>query len=262
MAEWYEQSFGEDYLLVYKHRDFQGAYQEVQKMISWLKLPQGSSVLDLCCGMGRHSLALADAGYKVTGVDLSGVLLREAHASDPEGRVSWHQGDMREVPLEESFDAVVNLFTSFGYFEEDAEQLRVLKEIYRLLKPGGRFIIDYLNPAYVVAHLVPHSSRADEGSQIEEHRVIEDGFVKKQIAIRSIASVSASHGGAAGQDTTVAGEEPARVYHERVKLYPYEKFRALLEEAGLSVEQVHGSYNEDEYIENASPRMIFVGVRA
>ncbi|MFK4302730.1 ubiquinone/menaquinone biosynthesis C-methylase UbiE [Paenibacillus sp. RC254] len=247
MAEWYEQSFGEDYLLVYKHRDFQGAYQEVQKMISWLKLPQGSSVLDLCCGMGRHSLALADAGYKVTGVDLSGVLLREAHASDPEGRVSWHQGDMREVPLEESFDAVVNLFTSFGYFEEDAEQLRVLKEIYRLLKPGGRFIIDYLNPAYVAAHLMPHSSREDEGSQIEEHRVIEDGFVKKQIAIRSIV---------------VAGEEPARVYHERVKLYPYEKFRALLEEAGLSVEQVHGSYNEDEYIENASPRMIFVGVRA
>ncbi|MGG1652668.1 class I SAM-dependent methyltransferase [Paenibacillus sp. NRS-1783] len=247
MAEWYEQSFGEDYLLVYKHRDFQGAYQEVQKMISWLKLPQGSSVLDLCCGMGRHSLALADAGYKVTGVDLSGVLLREAHASDPEGRVSWHQGDMREVPLEESFDAVVNLFTSFGYFEEDAEQLRVLKEIYRLLKPGGRFIIDYLNPAYVAAHLVPHSSREDEGSQIEEHRVIEDGFVKKQIAIRPIV---------------VAGEEPARVYHERVKLYPYEKFRALLEESGLSVEQVHGSYNEDKYIENASPRMIFVGVRA
>ncbi|MET3208345.1 UNVERIFIED_CONTAM: ubiquinone/menaquinone biosynthesis C-methylase UbiE [Paenibacillus sp. PvR008] len=247
MTEWYEQSFGEDYLLVYKHRDFQGAYQEVQKMISWLKLPQGSSVLDLCCGMGRHSLALADESYKVTGVDLSDVLLREAHAADPEGRVSWHQGDMREVPLEESFDAVVNLFTSFGYFEEDAEQLKVLKEIYRLLKPGGRFIIDYLNPAYVAAHLVPHSSREDEGNQIEEHRVIEDGFVKKQIAIRSIA---------------VADEEPARVYHERVKLYSYEKFRALLEEAGLSVEQIHGSYNEDEYIDHASPRMIFVGVRA
>jgi ubiquinone/menaquinone biosynthesis C-methylase UbiE len=260
MAEWYEQSFGEDYLLVYKHRDFQGAYQEVQKMISWLKLPQGSSVLDLCCGMGRHSLALADAGYKVTGVDLSDVLLREAHAADPEGRVSWHQGDMRAVPLDESFDAVVNLFTSFGYFEEDGEQLKVLKEIYRLLKPGGRFIIDYLNPAYVALHLVPHSSREDEGNWIDEHRVIEDGFVKKQIAIRSSASAATAET-AAGLDTA-AGEESARVYHERVKLYPYEKFRALLEQAGLSVEQVHGSYNEDQYIEDASPRMIFVGMRA
>ncbi|WP_226001858.1 class I SAM-dependent methyltransferase [Paenibacillus sp. BJ-4] len=260
MAEWYEQSFGEDYLLVYKHRDFQGAYQEVQKMISWLKLPQGSSVLDLCCGMGRHSLALADAGYQVTGVDLSGVLLREAHAADPEGRVSWHQGDMRAVPLDESFDAVVNLFTSFGYFEKDEEQLKVLKEIYRLLKPGGRFIIDYLNPAYVAAHLVPHSSREDEGNWIEEHRVIEDGFVKKQIAIRSSESAATAEA-AAGLDP-ITGEESVRVYHERVKLYPYEKFRALLEQAGLTVEQVHGSYNEDQYIEEASPRMIFVGMRA
>lgn len=261
MAEWYEQSFGEDYLLVYKHRDFQGAYQEVQKMISWVKLPQGSSVLDLCCGMGRHSLALADAGYKVTGVDLSDVLLREARAADSEGRVSWHQGDMRAVPLDERFDAVVNLFTSFGYFEQDEEQLSVLKEIHRLLKPGGRFIIDYLNPAYVAAHLVPHSSREDDGNWIEEHRVIEDGFVKKQIAIRSSASAVTARD-AAGPDTTAAGEESARVYHERVKLYPYEKFRALLEQAGLSVEQLHGSYNEDQYIEDASPRMIFVGVRA
>ncbi|MCC3378686.1 class I SAM-dependent methyltransferase [Paenibacillus farraposensis] len=261
MGEWYEQSFGEDYLLVYKHRDFQGAYQEVQKMISWVKLPQGSSVLDLCCGMGRHSLALADAGYKVTGVDLSDVLLREARAADSEGRVSWHQGDMRAVPLDERFDAVVNLFTSFGYFEQDEEQLSVLKEIHRLLKPGGRFIIDYLNPAYVAAHLVPHSSREDDGNWIEEHRVIEDGFVKKQIAIRSSASAVTARA-AAGPDTTAAGEESARVYHERVKLYPYEKFRTLLEQAGLSVEQLHGSYNEDQYIEDASPRMIFVGVRA
>lgn len=224
-------------------------------MISWLKLPQGSSVLDLCCGMGRHSLALADAGYKVTGVDLSNVLLREARAADSEGRVSWHQGDMREVPLDESYDAVMNLFTSFGYFEKDEEQLKVLKEIYRLLKPGGRFIIDYLNPAYVTAHLVPHSSREDEGNWIEEHRVIEDGFVKKQIAIRSAASVTATEAASALGTTPTEGE-PARVYHERVKLYPYEKFSGLLEQAGLSVEQVHGSYNEDQYIEDASPRMI------
>ncbi|MGZ0042651.1 class I SAM-dependent methyltransferase [Paenibacillus ottowii] len=261
MAEWYEQSFGEDYLLVYKHRDFQGAYQEVQKMISWLKLPQGSSVLDLCCGMGRHSLALADAGYNVTGVDLSNVLLREARAADTEGRVSWYQGDMRAVPLEERFDAVVNLFTSFGYFEKDEEQLKVLKEIYRLLKPGGRFIIDYLNPSYVAAHLVPHTSREDEGNWIEEHRVIEDGFVKKQIAIRSAASVTTTEA-ASDLGTTQADAERERVYYERVKLYPYEKFRELLEQAGLSVEQVHGSYDEDQYIEDASPRMIFVGMRA
>src|SRR5690606_41599411 len=83
MAEWYERSFGEDYLLVYKHRDVQGAKREVHTMISWLDLPVGAKVLDLCCGMGRHSMALVEAGYEVTGVDLSDVLLREARKNDP-----------------------------------------------------------------------------------------------------------------------------------------------------------------------------------
>lgn len=243
MTEWYEKSFGEDYLLVYKHRDVQGAYQEVRKMIAWLNLPEGAEVLDLCCGMGRHSLALADAGYQVTGVDLSEVLLREAKAQDTEGRVQWYQGDMRKVPLEHSYDAVVNLFTSFGYFEEDGEQLKVLREIRRLLKPDGHYIIDFMNPAYVERHLVPHSSREDDGNQIVEDRVIEDGYVKKQIAIT---------------DEDSDGAE-ARVYQERVKLYTYEKFSSLLQEAGLSVQQVHGSYNEDKYVESESPRMIFLG---
>lgn len=68
---------------------------------------------------------------------------------------------MRDLPLTGGFDAVVNLFTSFGYFEEDEEQVKVLREIYRMLKPGGKFVIDYLNPAYVIRHLVPHSTRED-----------------------------------------------------------------------------------------------------
>lgn len=89
MTEWYEKSFGEDYLVVYKHRDFGGARKEVERMISWLGLPPGSKVLDLCCGMGRHSLALAEAGYEVTGVDLSEVLLREARSQTGAEQVTW-----------------------------------------------------------------------------------------------------------------------------------------------------------------------------
>lgn len=240
MSEWFERSFGEDYLLVYKHRDLQGAYQEVQRMIRWLKLPQQAKVLDLCCGMGRHSMALADAGYNVTGVDLSDVLLKEARLQDPDHRVEWFKGDMRHLPLEGGFDAVVNLFTSFGYFEDDQENLRVLQEIKRMLKPEAQFIIDFLNPIYVEQTLVPYSVREDEGQKIEQLRKIEDGYVKKEIII-----------------TNEAGHE--RRYNERVKLYKLEQFQALLAQADLTVSQVYGNYDESAYDLTTSPRMIFVG---
>ncbi|WP_150269544.1 class I SAM-dependent methyltransferase [Paenibacillus tepidiphilus] len=243
MSEWYERSFGEDYLIVYRHRDFSGARREVESMIGWLSLPQGAKVLDLCCGMGRHSVALAEAGYEVTGVDLSEVLLREARTLEGAEAITWVRSDMRQLPLAGGFDAVVNLFTSFGYFEEDEEQVKVLKEIHRMLKPGGKFIIDYLNPAYVIKHLVPHSTREDGDTLIDESRRIEDGYVKKNIVLTSKT------------DST------PRVYQERVKLYPLEQFSALLSAAGLSLKAVHGSYDEGEYHAETSTRMIFTGTR-
>lgn len=250
MSEWFERSFGEDYLLVYKHRDMQGAKREVHKMISWLGLPKGAKVLDLCCGMGRHSMALHEAGYEVTGIDLSGVLLKEARSNDPEGTITWIQSDMRNLPLEDGeFDAVVNLFTSFGYFDRDEEHVKVLKEISRVLKPEGQFIIDFLNPEYTVSHLVPHSQRVDDGQKITENRVIEDGYVKKKITIiddRVSASIENSI-------------QQTRNYLERIRMYTREQFADMLNRSGLMLKKVHGDYDEEEYDEVHSPRMIMVG---
>lgn len=240
MKEWYLESFGNDYLIVYKHRGLQGAYHEVKRMIGWLHLPQGAEVLDLCCGMGRHSIALAEFGYQVTGVDLSEVLLQKAMRLDVDGQVAWHRGDMREVPLDSQFDAVVNLFTSFGYFTEDAENERVFQEMDRLLKPGGKFIVDFLNPAYVKKHLVPSSQRIEEGITIRETRTIEEGFVRKKIVI--------SQDGA-----------PDRTYLEQVKLYKRAAFEEMLKKAGLHIDQIYGGYDEQRYEAELSPRMIFVG---
>lgn len=240
MKEWYKESFGEDYLIVYKHRDFQGAKHEVLRMAGWLDLEPDAEVLDLCCGMGRHSLALADLGYRVTGMDLSKVLLREARSKDKEGRVHWVQGDMREVPLKGPFDAVVNLFTSFGYFNEDSENGKVIAEMSRLLKEGGRFLIDYLNAGYVAAHLVPSSERTENEMVIYENRSMEDGFVRK--AIRLVEP----------------GKEERR-YQEQVRLYTLDDFRSMCSKSGLVIDRVYGNYDAGGYDPVQSPRLIMTG---
>ncbi|WP_205516176.1 class I SAM-dependent methyltransferase [Paenibacillus sp. SYP-B3998] len=237
---WYQESFGNDYLVVYKHRDLQGAYHEVKKMMDWLDLPQGVEVLDLCCGMGRHSMALAEFGYEVTGVDLSEVLLDEAVKQDVNKQVKWLRGDMRDVPLEQPYDAVVNLFTSFGYFDEDEQNEKVFHEIHRLLKANGRFIIDFLNPVYVKANLVPQSERSEEGLLIRESRSIEDGCVRKRIVISQ-------------------EDGPDRHYLEQVKLYERASFETMLRKAGLHIDDVFGGYDGQSYDAQTSSRMIFVG---
>jgi ubiquinone/menaquinone biosynthesis C-methylase UbiE len=235
---WYQESFGNDYLIVYKHRDLQGAYHEVKKMIDWLGLKQGAEVLDLCCGMGRHSMALAEFGYDVTGVDLSEVLLNEAVKLDAGKQVSWLRGDMREVPLDRQYDAVVNLFTSFGYFDEDEQNEKVLHEVHRLLKEGGRFIIDFLNPVYVQSNLVPQSERREEDLLIREARTIEDGCVRKRIVISQKGTAD-------------------RQYLEQVKLYDRTTFEAMLLKAGLHIDHVYGEYDGQAYDAEASSRLIF-----
>jgi SAM-dependent methyltransferase len=245
LKQWYEQSFGKDYLLIYNHRKRQDAAEEIAKMIVWLNLPSQSKVLDLCCGTGRHAIALADAGYRVTGVDLSAELLQEARAADMDNRIRWIESDMRNLPFKESterFDAVLNLFTSIGYFEEDSEHLKVLEQVRLALKPEGRFIIDYLNVRHTIDRLVPRSEKIIEGNVITETRQVQAGFVMKSIVIQKTG-------------------RPLRYYKERVKLYTLEAFSEMLAQSGLFIDAVYGNYDGSTYDEQQSPRMIMVGHR-
>ncbi|QYR24253.1 class I SAM-dependent methyltransferase [Paenibacillus sp. sptzw28] len=233
-------------MIVYRHRDWEQADREVQKMAGWLELPDSAEVLDIGCGMGRHALALARLGFKVTGIDLSEALLEKARECNIEERIeALIQGDMRALPFENGrFRATVNLFTSFGYFEDESDNRRVLKEIRRVLRADGKFLIDFLNPAYVKRHLVPHSVRVDAqtGLQIEENRTIMDGWVVKQITIGSPGD-----------------RDAVRSYEERVRLFPLEWFAGALAEAGLTLDSVYGDYEGCTYNEMESPRMIMAG---
>ncbi|QKI81333.1 class I SAM-dependent methyltransferase [Kroppenstedtia eburnea] len=236
---WYEESFGEDYLLVYRHRNRAGAGREVEAAAEWLDLKKGESVLDLCCGTGRHSIALDDLGLKVTGIDLSSVLLQVARENSRGRRIEYVHGDMRDLPFTEgSFDAVLNLFTSFGYFAEDDENVKVLSEIARVTRHGGRFLVDFLNRKAVESSLVPRSEREQEGTRILEERWIDGDFVRKKITL-----------------TDHRGE---RHYEERVKMYDRDQMLRMMEAAGLTVGQVRGDFDGSLY-SGDSPRMIITG---
>src|SRR5207248_4506086 len=145
---WYVSVFGEDYFDIYgRMLSEEHTTREVEGIIQFLDLPPGSRILDLACGHGRHSIPLAERGYRITGQDLSEVFLSRARTeADVRGAtVNWVHSDMREIPFVDEFDAVINIFTAFGYFESDAENQQVLHQVYKALRPGGRLLLELMH---------------------------------------------------------------------------------------------------------------------
>jgi SAM-dependent methyltransferase len=152
---WYKTLFGEDYLHIYEPvLTPERTQREVDGIVKLLALPQGSSILDLCCGHGRHAIPLAQRGYKVTGQDLSEVFLREAEkeALAQNVNVHWLNSDMRNIPFEKEFDAVINIFTAFGYLEDQVEDQKVLQQVCKALKPEGLFLFEMVHRDGLIRH--------------------------------------------------------------------------------------------------------------
>src|SRR6266699_4868832 len=168
-ADWFEQWFGEDYLHIYQHRDETEAEHLIELIASNLAGRDINSVLDLGCGAGRHTKVLCERWWTV-GLDLSMALLKEARRESPDA--PYVRADMRELPFaSESFDLVVNLFTSFGYFDDDRDHARVLSCVCTALRPRGTLVIDFLNATQVRRALVPYDERVDSGITTAPTRV-------------------------------------------------------------------------------------------
>lgn len=124
-----------------------------------LNLPKGSKIMDLCCGHGRHLIPLAKTGYQMTGLELNkkslAILTKSAKRENLKVRVI--EGDMRNIPFQNEFDAIINMFMSFGYLETDKEDFKVLKSVANALKPRGKFLIDLLNPDHFLANFQTRS---------------------------------------------------------------------------------------------------------
>jgi ubiquinone/menaquinone biosynthesis C-methylase UbiE len=158
---WYSEEagfFGKDYFKEYTSAlTPEKTKQQVGAVIKLLKMKRGMKVLDLACGHGRHAIPLAKKGYKMTGLDLNGYFLQEAKkaAKKAKQKIQWIKSDMREIPFENEFDVVVNLFTSFGYLENDAEDQKVLHAVAKALKPKGKFLMNVASREWVTHNFVP-----------------------------------------------------------------------------------------------------------
>ena len=240
MAEWFEQWFGEEYLRLYPHRDDEDARRAV-RLVDEVAPLAGARVLDLACGPGRHVGPLVARGARVVGLDLSSSLLARARQRLG-GDVPLVRGDMRRLPFgRDSFDIVVNLFTSFGYFSNDAEHLCVLKDVGWVLRPGGQFILDYLNASHVQAELVPREER-ELGTQraVITRQLSEDArYVVKEMRF----------------------VDDGRRFIERVRLFTPDDLRQLLADADLHVRAQFGDYDGRPWRPEA-PRTILVAAAA
>ncbi len=239
---WYQEWFGEEYLELYSYRDVDEAERHVDFVERVFEdgapaTDRPLTVLDLACGSGRHTLALRARGYRALGLDLSVTLLRQP---PPFPRLA---GDIRELPFAAaSFDRVLNFFTSFGYFDDERENFRVLEEIARVLKPGGRFLIDLFNRDRVIAGLVADERRELNGKTFEIERWFDADTerVNKRIRIRD--------------------GDREQSFSESVRAYSEQEVTIGLRWAGLKLDQLYGGFDGASF-ERDSERLILVGRR-
>ncbi len=166
-STWFETWFDTTYYhTLYKHRDYNEASLFIDKITTFLNLKPNTSCWDLCCGKGRHSVYLNKKGYKVIGTDLSEQSILE---------------DMRQLFRTNYFDVVFNLFTSFGYFDKQADDVKVFRSVYTSLKPNGLFVFDFLNGQYVKNNLIANVTQTTDGICFNITKKIENNTIIKSI---------------------------------------------------------------------------------
>lgn len=232
-SDWFNTKY---YHTLYKHRDDKEAQLFMRNLTTFLQLPKSNTILDLACGKGRHSVYLNSLGYDVIGADLSENSIEHANqfAND---HLKFLVQDMR-TPFNFQVDAVFNMFTSFGYFDDDQEDINILNNVKNLIKEEGVFVLDYMNVTKVVANLVTKETISRDGIDFHITRNVENGFIVKRISFT---------------DNNENYE-----FQERVKCLDIRKFEAFCKEVGLKIDNTFGNYALEDYNPETSDRLILV----
>ncbi|MBF0586212.1 class I SAM-dependent methyltransferase [Prosthecochloris sp. N3] len=238
-ADWFNHPL---YLRLYSHRDETEAKRCVDTILGIVRPPldhpSSYRIMDIACGAGRHALEFARKGFSVTANDLSPYLLQCARVQAGEEHLplTCTQQDMRAVSDENAFDLVVQLFSSFGYFDSPDDDRLVVRNVFRALAKGGWYVLDLINPAPLKKNLRPHSRKTIDNLSVDEHRRI--------------------HGDRVIKDITITSPEETLEFSESVRLFPPQGIAALLEEEGFRNISMIGDYAGSPFNPETSPRML------
>ena len=231
--EWFDDDafWVEMYPFMFSEQRFADAAAAADKLAT-LANPRGKAILDLCCGPGRFSIALAQKGFAVTGVDRTAFLLDKARlrAGRAGATIEWIQADMRDFVRPAAFDAVISMFTSFGYFDDKQDDLTVLRNMLTSLKPGGTCVIDVVGKEWLARVLQPTTSESlpDGSVLLQRHEIFDDWtrIRNELILIRD------------GRTSTFK-------FHHTI--YSGQELRDRLELIGFRDVRLHGNLNGDDY---------------
>ncbi len=230
---WFDSPY---YHILYKYRDAIEAQYFIDNLTNYLNISKGSKILDLACGKGRHSIYLNTLGYEVLGVDLSEQSIIHAKQFENE-KLKFTVHDMT-LPYPDTFDAVLNLFTSFGYAEDDSANLSTIESIKFALNTKGVGVIDFMNVNYVMETLIEEDIKTIDGIDFYQKRSLKNNFILKDISFE------------------INGEHYE--FQERVKALTMNDFKILFKNAGLNLLDVFGDYKLSKYHPNNSERLIMI----
>ena len=232
-ASWFDSPY---YHILYKERNYREAQLFMDTITHYLNLPEKAKVLDLACGKGRHAIYLNQLGFDVVGADLSENSIAEA-TKNTNDTLHFQVHDMRE-PYDEKFDAIFNLFTSFGYFENEADNLKTLVAIKESLSEYGFAVIDFMNVNQVIENLVAEETKIVDEITFHIKRSHVDHFIIKEIDF----------------------EDEGETYHftEKVSAFTLDDFQSMMDEAGIYLLDTFGDYKLKKFHKKDSERLIMI----
>lgn len=236
--DWFKTWFDSPYYhLLYKDRNEEEAEQFLRNLLDKINPPENAKILDLACGRGRHSRYLNSLGFDVSGADLSSGSIEWANQFKNDN-LHFYVHDMREVIKGAQFNCIFNLFTSFGYFSDKKDNIKVLSAIHEMLKDDGCLVIDFLNVSKIISTLKPKETKTVEGLDFLIQRRVENGMIVKEINFND-----------QGKDFN---------FVEQVQVLGLNDFNSMLSETNFNIIGVFGDYSMGSFNEATSDRLILI----